>query len=222
MGATYMKNKIEIINFLSEKFNYKKYLEIGLREPSDCFNHIKFESKDSVDPGLEANNNQAKYKYTSDSFFLMIDHGLLDKPLDYKWDLIFIDGLHISDQVERDINNALNHLSENGSIVLHDCNPPTEHHARAYYNDLSTTARSAWNGSVWKAIYKMRCTRYDLDICVVDKDWGCGVIRRGKQTIRQFNNPYFDYDKFDKNRVKDLNIISNLELPKWVEKPFYK
>ena len=36
------------------------------------------------------------------------------------------------------------------------------------------------------------------------------------------HNPYFDYDKFDKNRVNDLNIISNLELPNWVEKPFYK
>jgi hypothetical protein len=221
-----MENKIEsridIINFLSEKFNYKNYLEIGLREPSHCSNHIKCESKDSVDPGLETNNNQAKYKYTSDNFFSMIDNGLLDKPHDYKWDIIFIDGLHISDQVERDINNALNHLSENGSIVLHDCNPPTEHHARAYYNDHSTTAGDAWNGTVWKAIYKMRCTRPDLDICVVNKDWGCGIIRKGNQTLCQFNNPYFDYDKFDKNRVNDLNIISNLELPNWAEKPFYK
>ena len=47
------------------------------------------------------------------------------------FDLIFIDGLHYSHQVLRDINNALRWLSPTGTIVLHDCNPSTE--ARAQY-----------------------------------------------------------------------------------------
>ena len=124
-----MESRIDIINFLSNRFDYKSYLEIGLRHPWECFDHINCELKDSVDPGYETDNNIAKYKYTSDSFFSMLDNSLLDKPNDYKWDIIFIDGLHTADQVERDIINSLNHLSDNGSIVLHDCNPPTEYHA---------------------------------------------------------------------------------------------
>jgi len=125
-----METRIDIINFLSNKFEYKNYLEIGIRNPWECFDHVQCENKDSVDPGFETNDNVAKYKYTSDEFFRVLENNELDKETDFKWDVIFIDGLHTSYQVERDIKNSLNHLSENGTIVLHDCNPPTEYHAR--------------------------------------------------------------------------------------------
>jgi hypothetical protein len=217
-----MESRIDIINFLSNRFDYKSYLEIGLRHPWECFDHINCELKDSVDPGYETDNNIAKYKYTSDSFFSMLDNSLLDKPNDYKWDIIFIDGLHTADQVERDIINSLNHLSDNGSIVLHDCNPPTEYHARADYYDFNTTASGCWNGTVWKAIYKLRCTNPNVDVCVVDTDWGCGVVRKGKQRLCEFDNPFFEYEKFDKSRQKHLNLITNIELPIWIENPYYK
>ena len=39
------------------------------------------------------------------------------------FDLIFIDGLHIHEQVLKDIDNSLNVLNENGVILLHDCLP---------------------------------------------------------------------------------------------------
>ena len=42
------------------------------------------------------------------------------------YDLVFIDGLHVADQVERDIVNSLLNLAPAGTIVLHDCNPTTE------------------------------------------------------------------------------------------------
>lgn len=216
-----MENRVDIINFLSKRFNYNKYLEIGLRNPWECYDHINCELKDSVDPGYETDNNIAKYKYESDSFFLMLENGSLDKNIDYKWDIIFIDGLHTDEQVERDILNSLNHLSENGSIVLHDCNPPTEYHARADYYDYSTPASGCWNGTVWKTIYKMRCINDKIDICVIDKDWGCGLIRRGNQKLCEFDNPYFEFEKFEKNRIKSLNLIQSHELVTWVEKPYY-
>jgi len=130
-----METRIDIINFLSNKFGAKNYLEIGVRNPWECFDHIICENKDSVDPGFENAENNVKYKYTSDEFFRLLESGKLDKEKDFKWDLIFIDGLHTSYQVEIDIRNSLKHLSENGTIILHDCNPPTEYHARADYND---------------------------------------------------------------------------------------
>ena len=216
-----MENRIEIINFLIDKFGYRSYLEIGLRHPWDCFDHIRCEKKDSVDPGYEAQDNFASYKYTSDSFFSLLENGSLDKSIDYKWDLIFIDGLHKAEQVERDIINGLLHLSENGTIVLHDCNPPTEYHARADYSDGNTIAGGCWNGTVWKAIYKLRCTNPKIDMCVIDTDWGCGVIRRGKQILHPFDNPYFEYDKFNTNKRNHLNLISPSEFNRWIETPFY-
>ena len=45
-----------------------------------------------------------------------------------KFDVIFIDGLHLAEQVERDIENSLDFIKEDG--YFYDCNPPSEWHAR--------------------------------------------------------------------------------------------
>ena len=214
-------DRIEIINLISRNFECGRYLEIGLRNPEECFNLVECEDKDSVDPGFETSLNLAKYKYTSDSFFLLLDSGSLDKPADYKWDIIFIDGLHTADQVERDILNSINHLSEKGTIVLHDCNPPTEDHARAEYYNFNTPAGGIWNGTVWKSVYKFRSLRPDLHICVADCDWGVGLIRRGNQKLSEFNNPYYEYSVFSQNRKEHLNLIDPTDVGKWIVSPFY-
>jgi predicted O-methyltransferase YrrM len=38
-----------------------------------------------------------------------------------KFDIVFVDGLHIEEQSTKDIHNALKVLNENGTIVVHDC-----------------------------------------------------------------------------------------------------
>jgi hypothetical protein len=214
-------DRISIINNIIKNNNFKTYLEIGVRHTYDCFDLIDCKSKDSVDPGFESSVNNAKYKLTSDEFFKQLDSGGLDKNFNYKWDIIFIDGLHVSSQVELDIRNSLNHLSENGVIVVHDCNPPTLHHAREDYSNHDTPAKGIWNGTVWKTFFKMRCTEPNLDMCVVDCDWGVGLIKKGSQKLCDVNNPYFEYSIFDKNRVKSLNLIKINQYQEWLLNPFY-
>lgn len=46
-----------------------------------------------------------------------------------KFDLVFIDGLHHSDQVLKDINNSLSFLEPNGVIMCHDILPSSEQYA---------------------------------------------------------------------------------------------
>lgn len=217
-----MENRFDIINFLASKYGYTTYLEIGIRNPEDCFDHIKVDIKMSVDPGFESAENKATYKFTSDEFFTMLESGSLDIPADYSWDIIFVDGLHLSRQVRKDIDNSLRHLSEKGTIVVHDCTPPTEHYARCYYHDFATPAMAAWNGTVWKEIYRSRCERADVDICVVNRDWGCAVIRRGQQELCDFDNPFYEFDIFADNRVRHLNLIEPSELNEWLDSPFYR
>jgi hypothetical protein len=200
--------RIDIINTIIQKNNFDKYLEIGLRNPEDCFNHIQCETKHSVDPGYETEQNEATYKYTSDEFFSLLEKGELDLNPYYQWDVIFIDGLHLSWQVEKDISRALRNLNYDGTIVVHDCNPPDIYHAREDYSDHSTPAEGAWCGTVWKAIYKMRCQRSDLKIFVVDSDYGCGIVKNGMSETIPFDNPYFEYNIFSKNRQKYLNLKS--------------
>jgi hypothetical protein len=177
-------------------------LEIGVRNPDDCLNHINCDLKHGVDPGIEG-NYPVTFNMTSDEFFNI-------NKSDY--DIIFIDGLHIDEQVERDIINSLSILNKNGSIVLHDCNPPQIYHAREDYEDHSTPARWDWNGTVWKAIVKIRSEIDGIYTSVIDTDWGVGIIQKSEISNKIINdNPFYSYNKFSKNRVHYLNLISTDE-----------
>ena len=198
-------DRIEIINNLIFKNNYTSYLEVGVKDPKDCFDLIKCDLKHGVDPGIET-NHKVDFPVTSDVFF---------KNNQIKYDLIFIDGLHLAEQCEKDILNAINFLNTNGTIVIHDCNPPTVYHARENYYDTSTEAGIHWNGTVWKAIVKVRDNIKNINTSVVDVDWGVGIIQLHKTPNPIFNwNTYFSYDVFDKNRKFFLNLISYEEFIK--------
>ena len=143
--------KVHNINHLIKTNKFTKYLEIGVDDPAGNFHQVICEHKHSVDPCFEFKTDDVDFKNTSDDFFELLDNDKLDLPKDYKWDVVFVDGLHISDQVERDINNALNHLSPNGFILVHDGNPPSINHAREDYH-IGNGNRAPWNGTVWKYI----------------------------------------------------------------------
>ena len=199
----------EIINFLLNKINREtNYLEIGVRNPEDNYSKIKSTNKYSVDPGIEFDKNPVDFKMTSDDFFSYLDQ---DKVLskDIRFDVVFIDGLHLAEQVDRDIINSLRYLKEDGFIVLHDCNPPTEWHSRENYYYRMTPAVSEWNGTTWKAFLKWR---YDnsVESCCIDTDWGVGVISKKYPIGRKLrsHNLFFEFKTLDNNREEQLNLMS--------------
>tara|TARA_B110001452_G_scaffold54683_1_gene42143 strand:- start:93 stop:875 length:783 start_codon:yes stop_codon:yes gene_type:complete len=199
----------EIINFILNKINREtNYLEIGVRNPEDNYSKIKSTNKYSVDPGIEFDKNPVDFKMTSDDFFSYLDQ---DKVLskDIRFDVVFIDGLHLAEQVDRDIINSLRYLKEDGFIVLHDCNPPTEWHSRENYYYRMTPAVSQWNGTTWKAFLKWR---YDSSVesCCIDTDWGVGVISKKYPIGRKLHshNLFFEFKTLDNNREEQLNLMS--------------
>jgi hypothetical protein len=209
--------RYDIINEIISKYNSNNYLEIGVRNPWECFDIINCGIKMSVDPGIETDVNTATYPFYSDEFFKKLESGNLDIPSDYKWDIIFIDALHLADQCLRDFENSLRHCSDNGFIVFHDANPPTSYHAREDYYDYSTPAGGCWNGTVWKTIQKIR-TDYDLDLITVDSDWGVTVIKNKKtySLLSKDINPFYEYNTFYRHRNKILNLVSVDEFKNWL------
>lgn len=184
-------NRTEIIQYLIDKYNYESYLEIGLG-PIVNFRNIKCKVKNGVDP-----MRRCDYPMTSDLFFEKIDK-------DKKYDIIFIDGLHIEDQVDKDIKNSLEHLSDGGIIVMHDCNPISQKHQAV------PAQQKAWNGTVWKSFVKLRCKRKDLFMCVIDTDHGCGIIKKGHQDIYKDAQlkRCLKYNFLKLNRKELLNLVS--------------
>jgi len=200
--------RTDVINYLlSLKQEQTCYLEIGVRNPADNFNHIEATQKYSVDPGLAFKLNPVDFKMTSDAFFdKLAKNEVLSK--DTKFDVIFIDGLHLAEQVDKDIINALNYLKEDGFVVLHDCNPPSEWHAREAHSYKHTPAGPQWNGTTWKAFFKWRCNP-SVNSCCINSDWGVGVVSKkaalGK-SIPQ-TNPFFEFYLLDQHRKEHLNLV---------------
>ncbi len=185
-----------MLNHIVSKRDYKKYLEIGVRDANKGnFNKIEIDYKIGVDP--EPRTRQSNIvELTSDDFF---------KVNKEKYDIIFIDGLHLEEQVDKDIVNSLDALNENGIVLLHDCNPPTEFHQRDKYEVNGKFP--AWNGTVWRSIAKVRMTRTDLKVQVVDTDWGVGIIEKSENQELFPETKDLNYKFLDTNRKKLLNII---------------
>ena len=204
--------RYDVINLLikSVKKEITNYLEIGVRNPGQNFNKIESSNKISVDPGVEFKENPVDLKLTSDEFFNKLASGEL-KDVPDKYDVIFIDGLHLAEQVNRDIDNALNFIYNDGFVVLHDCNPPTEYHAREDYSYNLSPAKGFWSGTVWKAFYKRRFDK-TISCCCIDSDWGIGIISKTdyfNDHLEDDFNPFLEYSVFTNNREKSLNIVTS-------------
>ena len=187
-------NRTSIINHLIILYNFKTYLEIGVRDGRN-FNLINISKKIGVDPNHSLSSDLISTE-TSNDFF---------KNNKDKFDLIFIDGLHLEYQVDQDIENALLSLNDNGIIIMHDCNPPTEFHQRENYE--INGEYPAWNGTVWRSFSKCRINNKDLEMYCVNCDWGVGIIKKGNQNLYNHKGK-LNYIDLINNRKKLLNLIS--------------
>lgn len=130
--------RTELINRLAKLINASSYLEIGVSCGGNLAG-IECLRKVGVDP--DVNSKSATHHMTSDQFFSSNQEN---------FDLIFVDGLHHCEQVQKDIFNALSCLSPGGLIVCHDMNPLNESMQKV---PMETPE---WTGDCWKAWVQIR------------------------------------------------------------------
>ena len=153
-------------------------------DDNQLFSKVNIENKFGVDP-IKGGN----IRKTSDVFFSTNKK---------KFDLIFIDGLHVYSQVKKDILNSLKCLNNNGIILVHDCLP----------DSLSKQAvpryKMTWNGDVWKAIVDLRkLDSIEIYTCKIDQ--GISIIQNKK------NSSVLNIDKdISKLKFKDFYYNHNL------------
>ena len=189
-------SRFEIIQKIIDKKKYENYLEIGCDKDSN-FSKIKVKNKIGVDP-LSGGN----LKMTSNDFF---------KNNKTFFDCIFIDGLHIYEQVRKDILNSIKFLKPNGIIILHDCIP------LKIWNQIVPKMYGHWNGDVWKAIVEAR-TMKDIDTYTCKADHGLGMIfKRKNKNLLSINISNFKKLKFKdyyNNHKNFMNIIEADDIDK--------
>jgi len=192
-----MKTRTDIINYLIMRFQYKRYLEIGVGT-GDNFNKIKIESRHSVDP-----NYPATFSMTSGKFF--------QEACKDKYDIVFIDGDHKGKAVIKDIQNSLQHLSENGIVLVHDISPTSPKLAR----NKPKEGRVTWFGSGFMQIVKLRASNPYLFIRTIDTDCGVAIIKPVKEKQELIKTPErISYVFMDQDRRYSLGLISVQEFLK--------
>lgn len=191
-------SRLDLIQKIIYKNNYKSYLEIGC-DDNKIFDKIKISDKIGVDPVSGGN-----FRGTSDNFFLLNNR---------YFDCIFIDGLHVYEQVKKDILNSIKWLNPSGTIILHDTLP----------NSSSSQAvprfRSLWNGDVWKAVVEAR-TWKDIDCVTVKIDQGVSVIKKKPNKyildIKVKNFKKLKFKDFYNNYDNYMRIINFKDLDRYI------
>lgn len=185
--------RTDIINYLIERYNYNSYLEIGVQFPHSNYDKIEIQNKVGVEP-YPAQDLLHKHivELTSDMFFKSLEDNV-------KYDIIFIDGLHTREQCREDILNSLKHLSDNGTILVHDCLPTAE------YQTTHEDNGREWTGDVWKSIVDIKA-KDGLDVSTIDTDWGIGCIRLNADNVGFENLIDLTWENYELLRHELLNI----------------
>jgi hypothetical protein len=199
--------------------NLKNYLEIGVFN-GHIFFRVKGNFKIAVDPEFRfstgrkiikalinpSNFNNRYFEKTADDFFTQDAPGVIG---DRKLEMALIDGMHEYAYALRDVENTLQYLSQDGVIVMHDCNPLTHEANVSFAEWQARNFEGTWNGDVWKTIMLLR-TRPDINVFTLNCDHGLGIITRSKPEAVLSYTPEqvqsFTYDDFDRNRAAWLNL----------------
>lgn len=167
-----MVPKHKTINGIIQQMQGTHYLEIGVGDGYNI-NAIRCQHKTGVDPGIIRPGLISKgvkiHQTDSDTFFR-------NKPKNERFDVIFIDGLHHADQVEKDIINSWYSLKAEGVILIHDVNPPTKAHQVVPRSQLS------WTGDVWKAFVGFRQKYENIPTGYIPERYGLGWIKKAPMT----------------------------------------
>lgn len=214
-------NRFKLLQDLINLHGYEMFLEIGTHK-GKTFLPLKCKYKIAVDPSFRipipfflkqliinpANFRNRYFSMTSDAFFAKKTRYLEKK---YNPDLIFIDGLHTFEASLKDVLNSLKYLNSKGTIVLHDCFPPSKASATPA-KSLKEAAKmdipdwtGAWCGDVWKTMaYLKKKYDKDLEIQVLNVDLGLGIIRLKENRIIDRNLDPILFDSINQKSFEEL------------------
>jgi SAM-dependent methyltransferase len=141
--------RTDLINRIIKARGYTRYLEIGTQKGVNLVGvQCAYKLGVDIDPRAVADIHMG-----SDEYFATHPE---------KFDIVFIDGLHHADQVQRDICNALNILNPGGIILCHDMLPKNE------AGQLVPRQSKTWYGDCWKAFVRLRA-RPDLHMYTIPR-----------------------------------------------------
>jgi hypothetical protein len=150
-----------VVNLLLADRPDGDYLEIGCAD-NLLFDAVMARCKVGVDP-----RQGGTHRMTSDAFFAAHAGSQADR----RFDVVFVDGLHLYEQVRRDLDGALSVLKRGGWIAFHDMLP------RDWLEEHVPQIRTrGWTGDGWKLAFELLASP-DVDFRLLAIDHGVLVVR---------------------------------------------
>ena len=146
-----------VVNLLLADRPDGDYLEIGCAG-NELFDAVMARRKVGVDP-----HRGGTHRMTSDAFFAAHTND--------RFDVVFIDGLHLYGQVHRDFEGALRVLKPGGWIAIHDMLP------RDWLEEHVPQIRTrGWTGDGWKLAFELLASP-DVEFRLIAIDHGVLVAK---------------------------------------------
>jgi hypothetical protein len=145
------------INALAARLGARRYLEIGVQK-GITFRGVDIAQRVGVDPRFAfdttemANDATILHALPSDRFFA-------EQAGPDPFDIVFIDGLHVFEQVVRDLTNTLAWTHRRSAILLDDTVPVDVYSALPVQRDAIRLRHEAggkggaWHGDVFKTVF---------------------------------------------------------------------
>ncbi len=201
-----------LLNRIIEHYGFVDYLEVGVQN-GVTFNEVTAPNRDAVDPNFLfetdafASETVRYFDMTSDEFF--------SKHADKRYDLIFLDGLHVFEQCLRDFCSSLQLVKPGGVIIIDDTVPgdffsamATQDQAIEARKEHGLTGR-AWTGDVFKMVAMLNDYFPNLDYVTLDDPDNAAhkpntVVWRGKR------------DNFGRSKLSlaEIEALGYFDLPK--------
>jgi len=219
-------DRLYVVQKILNIFQKKIYLKIGV-EYGYVFLRVRADRKFAVDPIIKISFlkkilfphgllRRKYFKTESDTFFKIHANKVFTKN---KPNVVFIDGLHTYEQSLKDVENALMWLDNDGVIIMHDCNPTTASMAATSQKEAINIPgwNGSWCGDAWKTILHLRSLRTDLNVFVLDADYGLGIITKNKPDgILQYSKQDIENMEYEDLNI-NKNIFLNLKKPDYLD-----
>lgn len=170
--------RYELINLICEHIGAQDYLEIGVC-CGDTLSKVRAPNRLGVDPAADIESapesvraglqGAAMCDCDSDTFFANNTE---------RFDVVFVDGLHVYEQAIKDVLNGFNCLRPGGYVVAHDMLPAGKAEA------ARTRSTRIWNGDVWKMMFDIHHNHPAINSFVVDDDFGMAVLWVNDPNVR--------------------------------------
>jgi hypothetical protein len=111
-------SRSDVLQGILNGFDEPNYLEIGVFD-GEIFHDLRAASKVAVDPDFRFDVAAARAGNPGATYFAVgSDAYFLQHAGDAKFEVIYLDGLHVFEQMLRDLMNAMHHIAPTGVIII--------------------------------------------------------------------------------------------------------